>query len=168
MTVYYPNSTKVRGEKRRSQATPSFIEERSVKVPECGCWLWTGAFSSGYGSAMFQGKSKRAHRLSWEIFKGPIPDGVCVCHECDTPACVNPDHLFLGTKKDNADDRDLKGRNKSNSMPGESHPLALLTEGDVREIRLSSDTGTALAKRYGVHVMTISCARRRVTWKHVV
>lgn len=78
------------------------------------CWLWTGAkIPDGYGSIWVEGKPTAAHRISWEIHHGKIPNGMCVLHDCpggDNPACVNPKHLFLGTKQDNAIDREKKGR----------------------------------------------------------
>lgn len=167
MTTYYPNSTKVRGEKRRSELSTEFIRARSTPVPECGCWLWTGAVSDGYGSTMFHGRSARAHRLSWEAHHGPIAHGLYVCHSCDVRSCVNPDHLFLGTHLENMADRDEKGRNKLNSMPGEKHPLAKLNESAVLDIRESAETGAALARKYGVSQSAICDIRLRRNWKHL-
>jgi hypothetical protein len=77
------------------------------------CWLWTGCKSRGYGRFRSRGNkvtSQRTHRVSWEIAHGPIPDGLKVLHRCDTPACVRPDHLFLGTQKENVWDSIQKGR----------------------------------------------------------
>lgn len=75
-----------------------------------GCWLWgAGCFASGYGAFAWNGKTWRAHRLMWELTNGPIPAGMHVLHTCDTPACVRPDHLFLGTHGDNMRDRWRKG-----------------------------------------------------------
>lgn len=88
------------------------VAERYIPEPNTGCWLWTGGIDrKGYGmsSRKLYGEAS-AHRLLWSIHRGPIPDGLNVLHRCDTPPCVNPDHLFLGTHKDNATDRDRKGR----------------------------------------------------------
>ncbi|MEN5115875.1 HNH endonuclease signature motif containing protein [Luteimonas sp. TWI662] len=91
------------------------IQERSIPVPEAGCWLWTRSVgSNGYGRDS-TGKHSyvEAHRSSFIAFKGQIPDGLCVCHRCDTPSCVNPDHLFLGTRSENLRDAYRKGRRPS-------------------------------------------------------
>ena len=84
---------------------------RCIPVTESGCWIWTGSMSSGgYGQVKIGGKLHRAHRVAWTIFKGPIHDGLMVCHRCDVRDCVNPEHLFLGTAKDNFQDCLKKGR----------------------------------------------------------
>ena len=87
-------------------------------IPECGCWIFTGCTMTKksnrlpYGKILYNRESKLAHRISWEIFKGPIPKRKCVLHFCDTPQCVNPDHLFIGTHTDNMHDMIKKGRLK--------------------------------------------------------
>jgi hypothetical protein len=76
-----------------------------------GCWLWTAAHDrDGYGSIYVDGKKEQAHRVAYALFVGPVPEGDWVLHRCDTPACVNPDHLYLGTNKQNVADRENRGR----------------------------------------------------------
>jgi HNH endonuclease len=96
------------------------------------CWLWTACRTvDGYGTFRFGGKIHKAHRLSWFFANGEIPSGSLVCHHCDIPACVRPSHLFLGTDKDNAIDRDAKGRGARRDR----HPRAKLTAAIVDQIR---------------------------------
>ena len=95
--------------KRRSDRTPDIYFWPRVKKSD-GCWLWVGGKGNGYGYVWHDNRTKRAHRVSWEMAYGPIPLGLFVCHKCDTPLCVRPDHLFLGTAKDNIEDCFIKGR----------------------------------------------------------
>lgn len=143
-----------------------------VKKTE-SCWIWTGAKNAqGYGSA-WDIKSKtsiRAHRLSWTMFHGrSIPKGKLVCHTCDTPSCVKPDHLFLGTQLENMKDMYLKKRNYH--VKGSSVNTAKLTKDHVIDIRNKYNTGkytiVSLGKAYGVAHTNISCIILRKTWKHV-
>lgn len=151
------------------------FEEKYEAVPECGCWLWTGARKRLYGK--FGYPQVLAHRASWEIHRYPIPEGLCVLHKCDTPLCVNPNHLFLGTRTDNAADREAKGRgrqgshfqngNKCGSMPGEKHPEAKLTDAGVRAIRVDIRSQQAIAMDYGVAQTTISRIKLKQSWANV-
>ena len=105
-----PNSG---GNKLNWKGTP---EERFWnKVDKSGdCWLWTGAKTGrGYGHILINGNSISAHRYSWEIHYGKIPENMCILHRCDNPICIKPEHLFLGTQTDNIADMDRKGRRKN-------------------------------------------------------
>jgi len=117
-----------------------------------GCWPWTRSLTEdGYGHCFFMGE-QLAHRIAWCLLKGPIPKGKCVLHECDNRPCVNPQHLFLGTRTVNNADRDQKGRTArgdrhgSRTMPerrprGERHASSKLTDAQVDEIRVLHPTG---------------------------
>lgn len=102
-----------------------------------GCWLWTASITNkGYGRLFALGTGARlAHRVSWELTHGPIPQGKCVLHRCDTPLCVRPDHLFLGSMADNARDMVQKGRQRNVPHPGETNGSARLTLGIVERMR---------------------------------
>jgi hypothetical protein len=99
-------------QKRKQRKTdPKKFKSNYVVDAKTGCWMWIGGVEShGYGRMSFNGKRYKAHQLSWILNRGEIPKGMCVCHHCDTPGCVNPDHLFLGTMADNMRDKVAKGR----------------------------------------------------------
>lgn len=134
------------------------------------CWLWTsGKDRGGYGS--FRGKIgvhvyDRTHRYAYALFHGEIPKGMCVCHSCDTPACVNPEHLFLGTGADNMNDKISKGRQRG--AFGEKSGAAILTEDQVRAILIDPRPHPAIAADYGVKGSTIGSIKQRVSWSHIV
>jgi hypothetical protein len=90
----------------RNRPFVEIMEERIERIPECGCWIWMGYFNApnGYGRYQIKGESFLAHRLSWEHHYGPVPKGLWVLHKCDTRSCINPDHLYIGTVKDNSRD----------------------------------------------------------------
>lgn len=136
-------------------------------MPEAGCWLWTGPTDpGGYGQI---GHAGRAHRRSWITSNGDIPRGLHVLHRCDVPGCVNPDHLFLGTPKDNAQDREAKGRRRK--LLGEDHGMAELSRDEVVEIRFRYAQGgtsqRSLAAKYNVCQATIFYVLKKITWTEV-
>ena len=128
-----------------------------MPIPWSGCWIWTGGF---HGTRPIitddapKQKTRTAHRVSYELFKGEIPRGMCVCHTCDVPACVNPNHLWLGTQQENTADRSNKGRTARNF--GEKCGHAKLTWSDIAEIRNDARPAIEIARSYGVSQATIS------------
>lgn len=137
------------------------------------CWVWTGGVNRwGYGNFKWNGHVSNASRFSWELFNGVIPPKIFVCHKCDNPPCVNPNHLFLGTHSDNMRDAYQKGRMRGHeSYKGEKSNLSKLTEKEVVLIRaLRKDENLKLrelAKRFSVTEVAISKIINRQTWAHV-
>src|SRR5215468_8026003 len=107
----------------RPRTTPEQFWSR-VSTAQSGCWVWLGYQDvEGYGSLRWHGRTVRAHRLAYELTYGPVPADVCVCHTCDVPACVNPQHLWVGTNRDNQDDCTRKGRRPIGERHGSrTHP----------------------------------------------
>lgn len=143
------------------------FDARYIPEPNSGCWLWLGMYQTGkeYGLFCFRRETRKAHRASWEINHGKIPHEMHVLHHCDTPACVNPNHLFIGSHADNMADRGKK--NRSRGPLGEAAPAAKLTEDDVKQIRSSLKSTKTLALIYGVNKSTIERILNRTTWNHV-
>lgn len=136
-----------------------------------GCWLWCGAHGrTGYGKLGYQGKDYEAHRFSWELHNGPIPAGLCVLHKCDTRDCIHPDHLFLGTKRENTHDALQKGHlhTPHPKAQGSKHYHSVFTEADVIFIRANRTTRHAdLAARFNVGVNAIRKVIYRESWQHL-
>ncbi len=141
--------------------------ENFIPEPNSGCWLWLGSVNAlGYGMMSAPGRgAQAAYRMAWEMANGPIPKGMCVCHKCDVPSCINPQHLWLGTHIDNMADKYRKGR--SNNPKGEAHGRAKLTEEAVREIRISPRAPKVIAAKYGVSPTQIYAIRAGLRWTHV-
>jgi hypothetical protein len=122
------------------------------------CWIWTGKRNTaGYGIFLLPGEIQvRAHRHAYEVFKGPIPDGMIIMHSCDNPPCVNPDHLSVGTRADNNSDTAKKRRHNY----GLDHWNGKLSAEQIEEIRNSKSTCRALAAKFGVTYGYISALKR--------
>lgn len=152
--------------------------QRRDKIAFAGpdqCWLWTGRKNDcGYGRLSVDGRDARAHRLAYESVHGPgSADGLVVRHRCDTPACVNPAHLEIGTQADNVRDMNERGRHRGRPPRGEAHGNSKLSAADVVLIRSLHVPGSrefggvALGRRFGVRHTTINMIVRRRHWTHV-
>lgn len=148
------------------------FHESYIPEPNSGCWIWLGAArgSMGYGSIRINNRNVVAHRFSWKIHNGEIPEGLLVCHKCDNVSCVNPDHLFLGTAKDNRQDMFRKGRQNCkgpSNLKGDKNPSAKLTAGEAREIRVSTMKINEIASKYNISRSTIFRIRNGKLWKSI-
>lgn len=186
-TLFTPRSS---GNVACSEECRFMLIKNEASVDDNGCWIWPRSFNvqTGYGQFMPDSRApEAAHRASYRMLVGPITEGMHVCHTCDNHKCFNPDHLFLGTPKDNVQDMIRKGRDHdkvaqglkyrgenhwTKRLPGrlpkgEQNKKSKLTEAAVKAIRESDETLTVLAKRYGVSETSVSYARRGKTWAHV-
>ena len=162
------------------------FDAKWIPEPNTGCHLWSGSHNSyGYGRVVRTHDSRQritlAHRISWELSHGTIPHGLFVLHKCDTRACVNPAHLFLGTIADNNADRDRKGRHRvgvgdrhgsvthpERVVRGEQHPKAKLSAADVDSIRRMISDGVGprrIARMFGVAHGTVDFIKAGKTWR---
>ena len=144
------------------------LEKYTIRRGDDECWSWTAFKHRGYGRLRIKtGAAEGAHRISYRLRVGPIPDGMTVLHRCDNPECTNPRHLFLGTNIDNNLDRDRKGR----AAKGEKAGKAKLTTEAVLIIRamhpLTAERVGELSERFGVQRQTIHAVAARETWRHV-
>lgn len=145
----------------------------SMAIDNNGCWIWNKTVSNnGYGTFAFGGgKNARAHRISYIAFRGEVPPGMDVCHKCDVRRCVNPDHLFVGTRSENLLDASAKGRlPRTKTVRGSTHPSSKLTESLVGEILLALRSGEArasLSRRYAISQRVVLLISRGEAWKHV-
>lgn len=141
----------------------SRFSAKTVPEPNTGCLLWEGyANEDGYGTFRVGPTMTKAHRFAWVVENGPIPEGIKVLHKCDTPACCNPSHLFLGSQADNVKDMRAKGRDVQ--LRGLSHGRAKLSDEDINSIRLDPRGSRVLAREFGVsqsHVRNIKTGARR-------
>lgn len=148
---------------------------RRIKLEPCrypemdDCWIWQGSTCRDqYGQIRLIKRNWRTHRLMHFITFGTMPDDMLCCHKCDTPRCVNPAHLFLGTDADNNADR--KAKNRTKSPKGEKSGMSKLSQSQAMEIREARARGVRLidlAPKFGVSLSTISCIARGRTWGHL-
>lgn len=155
-----------RGPKAKTEQEVFLALKNRAEITSDNCWLLHGGttVSIGYKRVGAAGKQYYAHRLAYLVTKGAIPQGMCVCHSCDNPNCINPDHLWLGTNKENHDDKVKKGR----GARGETHFNSKLTEEAVKLIRANPQLPAKdLAKVFGVTKDAINRIRRGVLWRHI-
>lgn len=156
-------------EERKNETHEIFIEKIRTSFERLfnksdSCWMWQGSVKSSkklkYGNFSFRNVNWIAHRCSWFIYKGDIPDGLLVLHKCDVPSCVNPDHLFLGTHLDNQRDKITKGRHKGEKL----NPIKVK---ELKQLMISEFGDMNLARKYGVSYQTIWHIRTGKTWKDI-
>jgi hypothetical protein len=187
LTICKINAAQVNG---HAQIIPVFISSKEATLPrdkyvkhsatakerltdyskptENGCINFTGSKNwFGHGEITYRGKKYRAHRLAYIEYIGPIPEGMVICHKCDNPSCINPNHLFAGTQADNLRDAINKKRMKAPNPRGVKHGLAKLTDEKVIAIRKDQRTQRAIAADYGIHQTTVKNIKLNRTWKHV-
>ncbi len=161
-----------RGRLQSTKTLAERIHEKAIPEPNTGCWLWTGQVDQfGYGTIAVRGRTKKAHRLAWEVAFGPLPKigghhGAVIRHRCNQPCCVNPHHLMVGSQRDNLRDMSEAGR----STRGEKSHLAVLTEADVREILrmvASGEKQRVVGARFGVTQTNISAIVCGISWRHI-
>ena len=142
------------------------FEAKYIPEPKSGSWLWVGSTNStNYGNFRLNGKTELAHRVSYQLNYGAISKDICVLHKCDNPPCVNPDHLFLGSRRDNSDD--MIAKNRAVHPVAEGIKNTKLMRSQVIEIRTSIEADRKLAPKYGISRSLIGAIRRREIWKHI-
>lgn len=152
----------------RNKSVLERFESQFVRVPIGGCWIWTGSNKNQFGHGAFKWGARNtrvefAHRASWILYKGDIPKDMCVCHSCDNPSCVNPEHLFLGTRADNAADKVAKGRQpRGSKVPGSK-----ITESIALQIKTLGESTKSMAQTFGISRQSVADIVYGRTWKHV-
>jgi hypothetical protein len=164
---------------RRPKLVRQTIRERllsNIRIDEAGCWVWTrGKVRTGHGLITVGGASERVHRIAYEEFVGPIPNGLQILHSCDNASCINPDHLRPGTHRENMADMKERGRAAKGAnnhfgkvkYEGEGNARSKLTAEAVMDIRTSGLSSLDLAAKHGVSFQAVQHARAGRTWKHL-
>jgi hypothetical protein len=130
------------------------------------CWNWIASTSTpGYGQFYSNGKMVGAHAFAYGRVKGKVPIGLEIRHSCDNRRCCNPAHMKVGTRKENASDREE--RNRGNHFSGEAHGRSKITSKEVLEIRSSSESSAQIAARYGISRSNVNVIRARKSWKFI-
>lgn len=146
-----------------------FIAKMSKRKTKIGCVLWKGAIAGkGYGYFLFENKTISAHRMSYRLFNGIIPENFFVLHTCDNRKCVNPDHLFLGTNNDNV--KDMVNKKRNSCGKGKNHGKAKLDDKTVKRIKIllsQKIPQKELARKFKISTSTISSIALGITWKNV-
>jgi hypothetical protein len=163
-------------QRKRLLSDPAYVAHatrrffRSVEKNANGCWEWRGEINkqNGYGHFYLAGRKIGAHRAAFRLLVGPFDESLFVCHHCDNPPCVRPDHLFLGTQKDNLQDASRKGRTKGPHFIGSLNHSAKLSQDDVDEIRLRLSSGEMMkvvAAEHGISRVTARMILYNKSWK---
>jgi len=150
--------------KRSPESDKDYIAAR-VSIDASGCWIWKLSTHNGYGRMVRGGRSWPAHAFSYKAHVGEIPSGLQVNHKCHNRACVNPDHLYAGTQKENMADMVAAGRQPD--VRGEASATSKLTEAEVREILRMPGIAKHAAERFGISISLVYAIRKRAIWKHI-
>lgn len=154
--------------RRKYASAADAVQSNISPEPNTGCWLWAGPFmkETGYGRVGFDNREILAHRLSFEVHVGPVSADLMVCHTCDVPLCVNPQHLFLGTCKDNM----MDAASKQRTTLGERNAMARLSADEVVQIRAARSAGRSLrdiGDEFNVSEANVRAIAKRETWRHI-
>lgn len=153
---------------KRPEITVEYLLGRSMPIPESGCWVWLGAVSSGKrGYPVISDKNGLAvkvTRLIWEMLHGSIPEGMFICHKCDVPSCINPDHLYAGTPKQNSADMMKRNRSYLQKVQGNVRRKRITREQAIA-VMTSTKSLHEMAKEFSLQVGTLSYIRSGRTWK---
>lgn len=159
-----PRALKERKNMSKFVPEPLWFEYHLDKSGEC--WMWTRSkYKNGYGHLQVGGKRVMTHRYAYMLWRGKIPEGMLVCHKCDNPPCCNPEHLFLGTHKDNLRDAMAKGRWWAHGAHGERNQGAKITAEQALLIRDSSAPTKLLSEQFGISYGQIQKIRNRESWR---